>query len=75
MAVSIGLSSASLVAAPPRVAHEMKLFAKHGLEPRLVVLDGANASLSGVLSRSLDFCLTGPGEVVIAQARGQKVCA
>ena len=71
-AVSIGLSSASLVAAPPRVAHEMKLFAKHGLEPRLVVLDGANASLSGVLSRSLDFCLTGPGEVVNAHARGQK---
>jgi ABC-type nitrate/sulfonate/bicarbonate transport system substrate-binding protein len=71
--VSIGLSSASLVAAPPRVAQQMGLFQKHGLEPKIIILDGANASVSGVLSRSLDFALTGPGEVVATQARGQKV--
>jgi len=71
--MSIGLSSASLVAAAPRVAKEMGLFEKHGLDVRFVTMESANAATAALISRSVDVALSGPGEVVAAQARGQRV--
>ncbi len=71
--VSIGLGSSSLVAASAKIAHELGLFRKHGLEPRFIVMDSANAATTALISRSVPFVVSGPAELVVAQARGQKV--
>jgi ABC-type nitrate/sulfonate/bicarbonate transport system substrate-binding protein len=71
--VSIGISSASLVAAAPRIAKELGLFEKQGLDARLVVLASASAATQALVGRSVDFALAGPGEILAAQIRGQKL--
>ena len=71
--ISVALPSRSLVAAPPRIAKEMGLFDKHGLNPKFVVLDSANAATGALISKSVDISISGLVEVVAAQARGQKV--
>lgn len=70
---TIGLPSKSLVAAPPRIAKEMGLFAKHGLEPKFIYLDSANGATTALISKSVDVAVSGLVEVVAAQSRGQKV--
>lgn len=71
--ITIGLSSASTVAAAPRVAQELGLFEKRGLAPKFVVLENTSAATAAILSKSVDVALVGPGDVVAAQARGQSV--
>jgi len=71
--ITIGLSSASTVAAAPRVAQELGLFDKRGLTPKFVVLENTSAATAAILSKSVDVALVGPGDVVAAQARGQSV--
>ena len=71
--ISIGLSSASLVAAAPRIAKELGLFEKHGLDVRFIVMESASAATTAVISKSIDIALAGPGELIAAQTRGQKV--
>jgi ABC-type nitrate/sulfonate/bicarbonate transport system substrate-binding protein len=71
--VTIGLSSTSTVAAAPRVAQELGLFDKHGLGVRFVVMENTNAAMTALISKSVDLALVGPGDLVAAQARGQKV--
>jgi len=73
--VSIGLSSTSLGTAAPRIANELALFAKHGLDPKFIVLDSANAAIGALISGSLKVVLSGPTELIAAQARGQNVVA
>jgi ABC-type nitrate/sulfonate/bicarbonate transport system substrate-binding protein len=71
--LTIALSSHSLVAAAPRVAKAMGLFEKHGLDVQFVTMDSANAATAALVSKSADLALSGPGEVIAIQARGQKV--
>ena len=71
--VSIGLGSGSLVAAGPRIADTMGFFARHGIEAKFSVMESANAATTAIISRSLDVAVSGPGELVVAQGRGQKV--
>jgi ABC-type nitrate/sulfonate/bicarbonate transport system substrate-binding protein len=71
--ISIGLSSASLVAAAPRIAKEMGLFEKHGLDVKFIIMESANAATAALISKSIDVALAGPGEVIAAQIRGQRV--
>jgi ABC-type nitrate/sulfonate/bicarbonate transport system substrate-binding protein len=73
--IQIGLSSTSLGTAGPRIAKELGIFARHGIEPRFVILDSANAALGALVSGSLPVVLAGPTELIAAQARGQKVVA
>jgi ABC-type nitrate/sulfonate/bicarbonate transport system substrate-binding protein len=73
--VSIGLSSASLGTAGLRLAKELGIFAKHGLNPRFVILDSASATMTALISKSLDIAIAGPSELVAAQGHGQKVVA
>lgn len=70
--VTIGYTP-SLTGGAARIAQELGLYEKHGLKPKLVLLEGANASVTALLSRSADAVLAGPGELISAQARGQKV--
>lgn len=71
--VTIAISSSSLVAAAPRVARQMGLFEQHGLDAKLTIMPSASAATQALIGRSVDFSLSGPGEVLAAQARGQKL--
>jgi ABC-type nitrate/sulfonate/bicarbonate transport system substrate-binding protein len=73
--ITIGLSSATLTTAPLRIAKEMGMFAKQGLDPKFVIMESGNASASALISGAIKIALAGPGELVVAQARGQNVVA
>ena len=70
---TIGLSSGSLPIAPARIAKELGLFQKQGLDPDFTVMDSANAADAALIAGSLNIVVTGPTDVVIGQARGQKL--
>ena len=71
--LSIGLSSATLTTAPVRIAKDMGIFAKYGLEPKFVVMESGNAAITALISGAIKVALDGPGDLVAAQARGRKV--
>jgi ABC-type nitrate/sulfonate/bicarbonate transport system substrate-binding protein len=71
--VTIGLASTSFATAAPRIAKELGLFGKRGLEPKFVVMDSANAATTALISKSVDFAVSGPGEIIAAHSRGQQV--
>ncbi len=71
--LNVGLASTSFANAAPRIAKELGLFDKRGLDPKFIVMDSANAAVTGVISKSIDAASAGPGEIVVAHARGQKV--
>ena len=71
--VSIGLGSGSLVAATARIANELGLFRERRLQPKFTVMDNANAAATALISRSVQAAVSGPAELIIANARGQKV--
>lgn len=71
--LSIGLSSASIATAPIRLAKEFGLFEKQRLNVRFTVMDNANAATAALITKSFDMVASGPGELLAAQARGQKV--
>jgi ABC-type nitrate/sulfonate/bicarbonate transport system substrate-binding protein len=73
--IAFGVASGSLVAAPPRIAKEMGLFEQHGLAARMVMMDSANAATTALISGAVHVNISGPGELVVAQSRGQKVVA
>ncbi len=69
--IAFGLPSKSLVASPPRMAEELGLFAKHGLKPRFSYVESTTGTAQALLSRSVDFAVTGISEAVAANSRGQ----
>jgi ABC-type nitrate/sulfonate/bicarbonate transport system substrate-binding protein len=71
--VSIGLASRSFVSSGPRIADEMGLFARHGIKPKFSVIDGANGTLTALISKSIDVAMSGTPDAIAAQSRGQKV--
>jgi ABC-type nitrate/sulfonate/bicarbonate transport system substrate-binding protein len=73
--IVIGTSSSSIPAGAARIAKEMGLFEKHGVDARVTALETGITATSGLLSGSLDFVTTGPSDVVLAQANGQDIVA
>jgi len=73
--VRIGTATGSLVAASARVANELGLFKEQGLTPRFTSFDSANTATTALISGSIDATVSGPGELIVAQGRGQKVVA
>jgi ABC-type nitrate/sulfonate/bicarbonate transport system substrate-binding protein len=71
--VSIGLASSSFATAALRIAHELGLVARHGINPKFVVTESSGVALTGVISKSFDLAIIGLPELVLAQARGQKI--
>jgi ABC-type nitrate/sulfonate/bicarbonate transport system substrate-binding protein len=71
--IPIGLSSASFGTAAARIAKEMGLFQKHGLDPSFTVMDSASVATTALISGSIKAALSGPGDLIVAQARGQKI--
>ncbi|WP_267214401.1 ABC transporter substrate-binding protein [Chelatococcus asaccharovorans] len=73
--ISIPISSLSFGTAAIRIAKELGLFEKHGLNAKIIVMDNANSATTALISKSVEVVLSGPGELVAAQGRGQKVVA
>lgn len=73
--VRIGLASASLGAAAPRIAQRLGLFEKHGLDAKITILDDSSIATQALISGSVDFSGTAPSDAIIAQTRGQAVVA
>ncbi len=71
--ISIGLASTSFATVAARLAKELGLFAQHGMAPRFIVLENASATTAALISRSVEYGVSGPGELVVAQSRGQPV--
>ena len=71
--VTIGLGSGSFVAGSGRIAHELGLFKKHGLDAKLVVMDSGSVSLAGLLGGSYPMAVTNFSDVLTARSRGQDV--
>ena len=71
--IAIGIASTSLSGGVARIAKEMGLFEKHGLDATITAMDNGSVATAALISGSLDFTTGGGTEVVIAQARGQKV--
>lgn len=69
----IGLSSTSFASAPARLAKELGLFEKHGIDANFIVMDSGNAVTTALISGSINVVVGGPGEQVAAQGRGQDI--
>ena len=73
--ITIGLASGSLPSAAPRIAQQMGLFEKHGLDPKITQMDDSSVATMALISGSIDFSVTAPSDVIISQARGQQLVA
>ncbi len=71
--IRIATSSSSIPAGPARLAKELGLFEKYGIEATVTPMDTGITATSGLLSGSLDFVSTGPSDVVLAHGNGQNV--
>jgi ABC-type nitrate/sulfonate/bicarbonate transport system substrate-binding protein len=71
--VTIGLSSSSIALSGARIAQELGLFKKHGLDVSISTLDSASAATSALIGGSIDFACVNPTDVVLANSRGQSL--
>ena len=71
--VTLAVSSNSLAYGGLNIATRARLFERHGIALKVVVMDSGNAAISAVLSGSIEFASAGPGEVIAVRLRGQKV--
>ncbi|TCM47193.1 ABC-type nitrate/sulfonate/bicarbonate transport system substrate-binding protein [Rhizobium sp. PP-F2F-G48] len=73
--ISIGLSSSSIAVAGPKLAKELGLFEKHGLEVTITSMETSTTATAGLISGSLNYVAGGPTDVIYANARGQNLVA
>jgi ABC-type nitrate/sulfonate/bicarbonate transport system substrate-binding protein len=71
--ITIALSSNAFPYGGLFIAEKAGLFAKHGLQPKIVVMDSGNAAMTALIAGSAQFSASGPGEVLAARSRGQNV--
>lgn len=71
--ITIGLASGSLPSSAPRFAQQMGLFQKHGLNPKITIMEDASVASMALISGTLDFSVTAPSDVIIGNARGQNL--
>jgi ABC-type nitrate/sulfonate/bicarbonate transport system substrate-binding protein len=71
--ITIGLASGSLPSSAPRFAQQMGLFQKHGLDPKITIMEDASIATMGLISGTLDFNVAAPSDAIIANARGQSL--
>ena len=72
-ALAIALSSNTLAYGGLRIAEAAGLFQRHGLDPRIVVMDSGNAAISALVAGSVQVASSGPGEVLAARLRGREI--
>jgi len=71
--VSVAVSSTSFVLGGVRIAENAGIFARHGLRPKIIVMESGNAAMSALISKSADFAIAGPPEALAARARKQDI--
>ena len=71
--ITIAVSSNSLAYGGLRIAERAGLFEKQGLAPKIVTMDSGSVAMAAVLAGSAEFASAGPGEVLAARLRGQKI--
>jgi ABC-type nitrate/sulfonate/bicarbonate transport system substrate-binding protein len=71
--VAIAISSDSLAYGGLKIAQRAGLFEQNGIAAKVTTMESGNAALTAVLSGSVQFSSSGPGEVLAARVRGQKV--
>jgi ABC-type nitrate/sulfonate/bicarbonate transport system substrate-binding protein len=71
--ITIALSSNAFPYGGLFIAEKAGLFAKHGLQPKIVVMDSGNAAMTALIAGSAQFSGSGPGEVLAARSRGQNI--
>lgn len=73
--INLGITSASIPASVARVAKELGLWEKQGLDVTIKTLDNGQVASMGLVAGSLDFTTTAPSDVVMLQSRGQDIVA
>jgi ABC-type nitrate/sulfonate/bicarbonate transport system substrate-binding protein len=73
--VTIALSSNSFSTVVTKFAGRRGLFAKHGLDARLVTMDNANAAFAALIGGSAEVASSGAGEALAALSRGRETIA
>ena len=71
--VKIALASSSVPGGVARLAKEMGLFAKHGIDATVVPMDTNTIASMALISGSVQFFTAAGAEGIVAQARGQDV--
>jgi ABC-type nitrate/sulfonate/bicarbonate transport system substrate-binding protein len=71
--VPIAVSSTSFVLGGLRIAENAGIFAKHGVQPKIIVMESGNAAMSALISKSVNFAIAGPPEALAARARKQDI--
>jgi ABC-type nitrate/sulfonate/bicarbonate transport system substrate-binding protein len=71
--VSIAIASSSIPGGTARIAKEMGLFKKHGIDATITIMDNGSVASAALLSGSSNFTTSAGNEAVLAQVRGQKM--
>jgi len=71
--VSVALGAVGFGTAPVPLALQLGLFEKHGLRLRTITMDSGAAAVTALLSGSTDAAMAGPGELITALGRGQRL--
>jgi ABC-type nitrate/sulfonate/bicarbonate transport system substrate-binding protein len=71
--VTIGLTSGSIAASVARVAKEMGLFEKHGLDASISIMDSGSIAAMALISNSLNFATGSLTDAIVSQAQGQDI--
>jgi len=71
--LKIAMASNSFAFGGLRIAEHAGLFQKNGINPVLTVMENANASISALLSGSVDLAISAPDDVLFAAAKGQPI--
>jgi len=71
--VTIAVSSTSFVLAGVKIGQQAGLFARNGIDLRIVVMESGNAAMAALIGGSVPFAVTGPPDALMANARGQDI--
>jgi len=71
--ISLALGSVSFVYGGVKIADNMGLFAKHGINIKVIVTESGNAATTALLSGSTQFGGSGLEEVLAARSRRQNI--
>ena len=71
--ITLAVSSTTLAYGGLRIALGAGLYARNGIELKVIVMDSGNAALSAVVGGSAAFASAGPGEVLAARLHGRDI--
>src|SRR5437868_2131385 len=67
--IAIAVSSTSFVLAGVKIGEQAGLFARNGINLRIVVMDSGNTAMAALVGGSVPFAVTGPPDSLMARLR------